>query len=132
QRVSGTVTVTGHAASPDFQRYVVEWGKGANPTDWISLTTSTTQVQLGTLGTWNTGSLPDGDYAVRVRLTDAKLGELRYAVQVVIGKGAPTAGQPIAAITSPPSASVITGSTPIVGTAAVTSGSFSDYVLELG
>ena len=80
QRVAGSLTVVGRATSPDFQRYVLEWGTGQSPATWQTLTTATTKVADGTLGTWDVRSLPDGDYTLRLRVTDTKLGELRFAV----------------------------------------------------
>lgn len=129
QRVAGSLTVTGRAASPDFQRYTLEWGVGLNPTAYQPITTSTNRVADRTLGTWDVRSLPDGDYTLRLRVADAKLGELRFAVGVIIGTG--TVRTPVAAITTPTSGAVVRGVTTITGTAA-SPGTLRDYVIELG
>ena len=130
QRVSGTLSITGRATSPSFQRYVIEWGAGVNPTNFTPITTGSSQVQEGgVLGSWNIGSLADGDYTLRLRVSDAKLGELRFLVPVVVGTG--NVRTPIAAITSPIPGATVSGTVTITGTAA-TNGTLKDYVIELG
>src|SRR5262249_16214128 len=78
---------------------------------------------------WNSAGLTDGDYTLRLRVTDAKLGELRFVVPLVIGGGA--VRTPIAAITAPIPGATISGTVTVTGTAA-TNGTLRDYVIELG
>lgn len=129
QRLSGSVVVTGRATSPDFQRFVLEWGVGQSPSSFTPITTGTSRVTDGTLTTWDVRALPDGDYTLRLRLTDAKLGELRFAVPVVVGSG--NVRTPVAAISAPLPGAIVTGTVTISGTAA-SPGTMRDYILELG
>jgi hypothetical protein len=142
QRVTGSVVVVGRAASPDFERYVVEWGRGSDPASWTTINSSDSQVLAGTLATWETRSLPDGEYVLRVRLVDQRLGELRYALPLtVVGSvsgggnsgsgGNPGALTPVATISSPLAGATVTDSVKVNGNATST-GNFGEYVLELG
>jgi membrane peptidoglycan carboxypeptidase len=129
QRVTGTVVITGRATSPDFQRYVLEWGEGTAPTSFTPITTVAAQVQNGVLGSWNVARLEDGYYQLRLRITDTKLGELRFAVPVVIGT--PASVTPIASIVTPKPGDIVAGTVTITGTAS-SPGALRDYTIELG
>lgn len=143
QRVNGVVTVAGRAASPDFTGYVVEWGAGVSPPRWTAITTSTTPTSprpgpasavvgaIVTLATWDTRSVPDGDYVIRVRLDDRKLGELQYAVSVVVSNSGGTGRTPIAAILAPGNGTLVRNSISVAGTATST-GTLQEYLLEVG
>jgi len=146
QTVSGTVAVAGKADSPDFQSYTLEFGSGENPSDWQPLQSSGSRVSSGVLGQWSTQSLTPGKYTLRLRLSDAKLGELKYVVTVTVAAGGggtpgrtPTASAtasagvttPTAAITSPADGTPLSlGAIQIRGTAA--SPAFLDAVVEYG
>jgi membrane peptidoglycan carboxypeptidase len=136
QRVSGQVVVVGRAASPDFERYVVEWGRGKDPQSWTAISSANSPMLAGTLATWDTRSLGDGDYVLRARLVDAKLGELRFAVPVTVsGSSSGSGGNPgtsnaTATITSPVAGAVITDTVKVNGTA--TAPRFEEFILELG
>ncbi|MBX7111560.1 MAG: transglycosylase domain-containing protein [Dehalococcoidia bacterium] len=148
QTVSGTVAVAGKADSPDFQSYTLEFGNGENPSDWQQLQSSGNRVSGGVLGQWSTQSLTPGKYTLRLRLTDAKLGELRYVVTVTVassssgsGGRTPTAtatassgggvATPTAVISSPVDGTPLTfGAIQIRGTAS--SPAFLDAVIEYG
>ena len=60
------LTVSGKANGSQFQRYVLEYGKGTRPTSWTTITSSTTPVSAGTLATWDASRLGDGDYTLRL------------------------------------------------------------------
>jgi subtilisin family serine protease len=60
------LAVAGRANGPQFQRYVLEYGKGTAPTTWTTIVSSTTQVTGGTLGNWDVSKLADGDYTLRL------------------------------------------------------------------
>lgn len=60
--VSGTITVLG------FSSYELAFAYNDNPTGtWFTLQTSSLPVFEGELGTWDTTTLTDGDYALRLR-----------------------------------------------------------------
>jgi hypothetical protein len=66
--VQGSVSITGSASHPQFQRYelyfTVEPGE-----NWVFIgDAKTTPVNNGLLGTWETTSLPDGNYSLRLRV----------------------------------------------------------------
>jgi len=141
QPVSGQLAIVGRAASPDFQRYVLEWGRGVQPTNWVQLNAQQTSVLGGPLGTWDTRLVENGPYMLRVRLVDAKRGELRTAIPVIVvnaggstpGLSATTPGaraEPVAVITTPSEGAVISGPTVVTGIA--TAGQLLDITLEVG
>jgi hypothetical protein len=135
QRVSGQVVVVGRAASPDFERYVVEWGRGKDPQSWTTIASSNSPMLAGTLATWDTRALGDGDYVLRARLVDTKLGELRFAVPLAVsgssgGGGNPGTPSASAVISSPSAGATITDTVKVNGTA--TAPRFEEYILELG
>jgi len=69
--VRGTVQIVGSATSPQFQRYELYYAPSPVPGDnaWIFIGDAHFQQQpAGLLGTWATGSLPDGPYALKVRV----------------------------------------------------------------
>lgn len=66
----GTVTVTGRLDDPNFQSAQLDFGYASNPADtWFTLQTFPQPVQDATLFTWDTLSITDGDYILRLRLT---------------------------------------------------------------
>ena len=85
QKVSGVVQILGRAISDDFQGYLIEWGVGKDPEDWVSIVTNPNEVQAGTIGAWNASGLPDNYYTLRLTVLDAELGEIQTTVTVVIG-----------------------------------------------
>jgi hypothetical protein len=71
--VRGVVQIVGSATHPQFQRYELYYAPWP-PSDqtWIFIGDAHYQQQpLGLLGTWPTGSIPDGQYALRVRVVKA-------------------------------------------------------------
>ena len=73
-QIAGYVTVTGSASHPRFLQYALEWGPEPNPGNlWYPITAPRpTVVMNGILGTWDTRSVPDGSYRLRLHvwLTD--------------------------------------------------------------
>ena len=69
--VRGTAQIVGSATHPQFQRYELYYAPFPVPGDnaWIFIGDAHFQQQpAGLLGTWATGGLPDGAYALRVRV----------------------------------------------------------------
>ena len=133
QTVQGSVAIVGRAAAPGFQQYVVAWGRGTSPPSWVRILTSTTPVDGGVLASWDTLSVPNGDYTVRVVLTDEQLGKLRFAVPVVVDNGEEGATAdlaPWARINSPLTGSVLAGAVNVRGIAL--SGEMVEAVVEVG
>jgi hypothetical protein len=81
----GTVTVTGRADDPNFQSAQLDFGYASNPADtWFPLQTFLQPVQDSTLFTWDTLSITDGDYILRLRLTrtDGSVQDVTVPVSV--------------------------------------------------
>jgi len=68
--LSGRVPITGSATHPQFRRYELTFGYSPNPTDtWFSIQDpATTQIINDVLGNWDTSSLTDGLYTLRLRV----------------------------------------------------------------
>lgn len=69
--VRGVVQLVGTAVHPQFQRYELYYAPWPVPSDqaWIFIGDAHFQQQpLGLLGTWDSRSVPDGAYALRVRV----------------------------------------------------------------
>ena len=69
--VRGVVQVIGTAVHPQFQRYELYYAPWPAPSDqsWVFIGDAKFQQQpLGLLGTWDTRAVPDGSYALRLRV----------------------------------------------------------------
>jgi membrane peptidoglycan carboxypeptidase len=73
--VGGSVQIEGTANAPDFTSAKIEIGRGLSPTSWEPLATIAQPVQAATLATWDTRSLTDGIYVLRLTVTDRSRGE---------------------------------------------------------
>jgi len=91
-QVRGLVPIVGSATVPSFQFYKVEYGVGASPGSWAvigSLVES--PVASGQLAMWDTNTVPDGVYTLRLQAvkTDGNFEE--FVVRgVVVANSAPT------------------------------------------
>jgi hypothetical protein len=69
QALAGLVTISGSANHPEFARYELAYGPDPNPNDaWQPFAEGNQPVDNGTLGTWNTSVVADGQYALRLRV----------------------------------------------------------------
>jgi len=84
--VGGVVTVTGRAASGDFESYRLEYGAGASPAAWTVIQESTTPVSDAVLGSWDTRGLAPGTYTLRLVVRDRGRGELSTTATVTVGR----------------------------------------------
>lgn len=108
QQLFGQVTIFGSAAHPStFGSYTLEYNDLRDPNaPWLLVQPRVQQiVQNGVLGAWNTIVVPDGTYALRLRvfLTDGQIGEFVVTSLRVINS------QP----TPVPTAAEDTGSAPV-------------------
>lgn len=66
--VRGTVSITGSALHPQFQRYELYYTPEPGE-NWVFIGDAvTTPVNNGLLGAWETSGLPDGNYSLRLRV----------------------------------------------------------------
>lgn len=90
--VSGTMQITGSADSPTFQFYVIDLAPEPLTGDqWSTIgTTHETSVINGVLETWDTTSVPDGSYTLRLRVVrvDGNYSEF-FTQQVVVSNTQP-------------------------------------------
>ena len=87
--INGTTRVNGTAISPNIARYVLEVGPGRNPANWtttgIGLTGGgTSNINQSILGSWNTSKVPDGQYTLRLTVTDSNNISSRDMVYVTV------------------------------------------------
>ena len=69
QTLQGVVTITGSANHPDFDRFELAFGPEPNPNDaWQVFSTVQQPVANNVLGVWDTGSVGDGTYSLRLRV----------------------------------------------------------------
>lgn len=67
--VSGTVTITGTASIPNFGFYKYEVATMGTQ-NWATISADRKPIKSETLGPWNTTSLTNGDYFLRLVVTD--------------------------------------------------------------
>jgi len=120
--VSGQVDIVGRAGSPDFESYAVEWGRGSEPSSWVRIQTVNRPLSNGTLTTWDTTNIPDGEYMIRVLVQDKERGQMRFQIPVTVrnGEGSVQPSEdlsPLVEITSPSAGSSVTGGVTIEGSA---------------
>jgi PKD repeat protein len=117
--ISGSVPVFGATEHPQFAHYQLQYGTDPNPSNfWYPITDPIpTPVLNGLLGNWNTTSIPDGTYQLRLQvgLTDGSVVTIvSNNLQIRNTAPIPTATSPIqqsvAAFTANPS----TGQAPLV------------------
>ncbi len=64
--VSSIVNVTGFASCPEFAYSILEYGIGSAPSDWETIDTIGVPAFGGTILTWETGTILDGVYSLRL------------------------------------------------------------------
>lgn len=69
QELQGVVTITGSANHPEFDRYELAYGPEPNPNDaWQPFASNQQPVADNVLGVWDTASVADGAYSLRLRV----------------------------------------------------------------
>ncbi len=119
--LKGKVDVRGRATSDDIVRFRLEWGRGEDPNSWVRINSGVNGVRNGVLGTWDTLSVPNGNYMLRVIVEDEETGTHRYQIPVRVDNGddeAETDTSPLVGIVTPTDGSLVQGDVAITGTAA--------------
>ncbi|MGB7062106.1 MAG: S8 family serine peptidase [Candidatus Zixiibacteriota bacterium] len=117
--VSGDVAIHGTASGDNFENYVLEYGEGISPGDWIEIRSANTPVSKDTLGIWNASGLT-GFFTLRLTVGDQN----QATVHVI------AANQTYVKITSPVQGDTIRGYAEIYGYTITPD--FSRYTLEYG
>jgi membrane peptidoglycan carboxypeptidase len=120
EKIAGRYVVLGRAASLDFTRYTLEWGRGLEPVSWIQVHSSAQPTISSSLGSWDTLLVPNGVYTLRVLLDDQKLGVSQYQVAVQVDNGDTGVNEdivPVVQITNPIEGSLVNGDLEVRGTA---------------
>jgi hypothetical protein len=117
--VRGNVVIEGSATHPNFWKYEVAFAREPNPSNWALIgDVHENAVVNGRLEVWNTATVPDGTYSLRLRVVrkDGNYDEY-YVRQLTVGNKQPTE-TPTPAETATPSQPTIT-STPLPSTPTV-------------
>ena len=62
--------IIGTAADADIASYMVEYAQGATPATWTLIHSSSGSITEGILATWSTMNVENGDYTIRLTVTD--------------------------------------------------------------
>ncbi len=85
EAVRGIVVITGSASVADFQFYKVEWSRDPSSQEWHLIgSTYPTPVNDGVLLQWDTTTVPDGAYTLRLRVVKVDGNYQEYYVQPII------------------------------------------------
>jgi len=133
EKIKGRYEVIGRAASENFTRYTLEWGRGLEPDSWAQIHSTASPITSGLLGVWDTELIPNGFYTLRVLLEDKKLGVRQYQVPVQIDNGVDGVENdvaPVVQIISPTEGSLVKGIIEVRGIAG--SAELELIVVEVG
>jgi hypothetical protein len=81
----GQVTITGKVDVPSFVSAQLDFAYASNPTNtWFTIQTLSQPIADSTLATWDTTSITDGDYILRLRVNfeDGTVQEVTVAVKI--------------------------------------------------
>jgi len=119
--IRGTIDINGTANDTNFYNYTIQWKN--TTVDWIKIHNSTVPVSDGTLATWNTNNLEDGDYSIKLTVTDDLSNSNITLINVTIDNTLPTA-----ILIQPEEGAYIRRTIDIIGTANDTN--FKNYLTE--
>ena len=85
----GQVTVTGRVDVPSFLSVQLDFAYASNPTNtWFTIQTFSQPLANSTLATWDTTSVTDGDYVLRLRVNFEDGTSQEVTVPIKIGNDA--------------------------------------------
>ena len=82
QAISGSIAIEGRATSPDFLGYELLWQPVNQPQTWFMMKQSDQKVLNGLLGIWNSSSLPQGEYRIKLLVNDKNFNFIDYEIEV--------------------------------------------------
>jgi subtilisin family serine protease len=84
------VPIVGTATTNQLKSVVVYFGKGDSPTSWVEIANYAGRHFINdTLAIWNTSSLAEGTYIIRLQVNNAQLGEVERRVRVFVSRSNP-------------------------------------------
>ncbi|GAB4331471.1 MAG: hypothetical protein Kow0037_08110 [Calditrichia bacterium] len=86
----GLLPVVGTAVSPDFKRFQLSYGAGANPLQFLVIKESDMQVYQDTLAWWDTSALPDSLYTLKLELETISGQSFTHHSQLLVDHTSPT------------------------------------------
>ena len=107
--VRGRVQILGSAQHHDFQFYKIEYGSAAARGQWSIIgDVHPNQVSDGVLAVWDTLSVPDGTYSLRLQVVDNTGNYKEYNVTGIVVANTQPTPTPTATPTSTPTATPAT------------------------
>ena len=99
----GQVTITGTVDVPSFVSAALDFAYASNPTNtWFNIQTFSQPIVNSTLATWNTTSITDGDYVLRLRVNFEDGTAQEVSVPIKIGNDATPTLSPAPKATATP------------------------------
>ncbi len=91
--VTGTLTISGQISASDFGRFDLEYANASTPDAFGRITTSSQQFPTpnSTLGTWDTTTIANGSYILRLTAYSTGGGIIQRTVRITINNILPTA-----------------------------------------
>lgn len=81
---SGVFNISGNVIGPNFSSYKIEIGAGFTPSTWTQIVTSTTQpITTSVLASFNSYSLPNGSYTLKLTATNTSNVDYEFSVYVM-------------------------------------------------
>ncbi len=127
--IAGIRRITGTASDSSFEGYRLDFGAGDQPSEWTEIITQSTPVTEGKLASWDTTTLSDGKYTLRLTAMDTNGYTSSVSIPVIVDNSRPVA------VIYPPASLVrgkwiAAGDVDIIGTA--TDVNFDNYIVEFG
>ena len=98
----GEVTITGTTDDPNFLSAQLDFSYASNPTGtWFSLQTFSQPVTDSALAVWNTASISDGDYILRLRVNFLDNTSQEITVPVSVRNDVPFSTPTVVATSTP-------------------------------
>jgi Tol biopolymer transport system component/flagellar hook assembly protein FlgD len=111
--LADTITIRGTAADINFREYYLEYGRGSNPLTFTRIgEINHTQVTADVLGSWDTRTVADGTYTLRLVVHDQANNEIIKSAVIIVDNTYPTVS-----ISDPRVGDYLAGVVNIAGTA---------------
>ncbi|MCK5161726.1 MAG: hypothetical protein KAQ99_09160, partial [Candidatus Aureabacteria bacterium] len=123
QSISDAVNFSGTASDENIKEYTLSYFDGAN---WNIVNNSITSVTNSALGIWNTNTVANGNYPVRLRVVDTAGNVSKATINVTVNNQDLTV--PVITIASPASGEESAGVITINGS--ITENYLSSYIVE--